>query len=122
MIKRIARWLIISEIDSLNNSIAILEETEKRLEAKMIDHDALELRVRIAEMYANDDDALIELVGLYDIKKKDDAALLLAGRQFSIRSGAYSQAQGLAQMSQAQGRLGQLGQAQGGLGQLFGIH
>lgn len=123
MIKAIARWFIKDEIDSLNNSIAILEETEQRLEAKIVDHDALELRLRIAEMYANDDDALIELVGLYEIKKKDSDTLSLTGGSFAVRSGDYSQAaamqaQGLAQR-QLQ-RTGFAGQAQGGLHQLFG--
>ena len=128
MIKRLARYILRDElsdsrysVSSLNARIDDLKETNEVLRLECEGIKDIKLRLRVAEMYIDDDAAIDELFAAkknIELQSKDDLRLKLQNSpRFNDRYDyAAAQMQGAANMN----ALGQLGAYQGLAGLPFG--
>lgn len=127
--KALARWILKDDIKSNEMAKSCFEREIKHLEESnqvlRLDSDQLkdcQLKLRIAEMYVDDDDALLELVGMaveHEKKSSTSSYGLLAQQLNAARcSGnilSQSQARALQGLGAAQGTA-----IQGGIAALLG--
>ena len=71
MLKKLARKILKHELDSMTDTIESLRESNNTLRNQVDDFADIKLRLRVAEMYINDNDAIDELL---EAKKEKESA------------------------------------------------
>ena len=108
MIKLIAKWILKTEIEKLDNSISILEKNESNLLAKLDKLESIELQWKVAQMYIDGDEEVFNLIEWAEKKSRFDSISQYQARQMNEQSRmmhnqAYAGLQGMALSGRSMG-------------------